>query len=163
MSELLIQDTSLQSIADAIRGKNGQTTLYTPAQMVEAITALATGGVNLGSYIPEYWTRSYHSPVTSYYMDNRYNKATHFIFLCMLPKEEIAALLTPSAEEIHTFMGIGIRLDSSLMAVTFNNGGTNNAAILAQSTLLSSGGGRISFTGVNCQAGTYHNIFIPLA
>ena len=42
MSGYLIQDTSLTNIANAIRSKNGESTLYTPAQMAEKIAAIKT-------------------------------------------------------------------------------------------------------------------------
>ena len=43
MSEVLVRDSSLQSIADAIRSKNGQTDTYKPAEMAAAIRAIQTG------------------------------------------------------------------------------------------------------------------------
>lgn len=43
MANVLVQDTSLQAIANAIRGKNGESTLYKPAEMAAAINALPTG------------------------------------------------------------------------------------------------------------------------
>ena len=42
MANVLVQDSSLRSIAGAIRGKNGSSTTYKPAQMAPAITALDT-------------------------------------------------------------------------------------------------------------------------
>lgn len=44
MSNVLVQESSLQAIAEAIRAKNGQQTTYTPAQMGPAIRDLPTGG-----------------------------------------------------------------------------------------------------------------------
>lgn len=44
MANVLVQDTSLTAIADAIRAKNGEATLYKPSEMAAAITALPTGG-----------------------------------------------------------------------------------------------------------------------
>ena len=44
MANVLVQDTSLTAIADAIRAKNGESTLYKPADMASAITAIPTGG-----------------------------------------------------------------------------------------------------------------------
>lgn len=43
MANVLVQDTSLTAIADAIRAKNGSATLYKPSEMAAAITALPTG------------------------------------------------------------------------------------------------------------------------
>lgn len=43
MANVLVQDTSLTAIADAIRGKNGTETTYKPAEMAAAITAIPSG------------------------------------------------------------------------------------------------------------------------
>ena len=43
MSKVLVEDTSLTAIADAIRAKNGETTQYKPAEMANAISALVSG------------------------------------------------------------------------------------------------------------------------
>lgn len=44
MANVLVQDTSLTAIADAIRAKNGESTLYKPSDMAAAITAISSGG-----------------------------------------------------------------------------------------------------------------------
>ena len=44
MANVLVQDTSLTAIADAIRGKNGTETTYKPAEMAAAIVNLPSGG-----------------------------------------------------------------------------------------------------------------------
>lgn len=44
MANVLVNDNSLTAIANAIRGKNGETTLYKPAEMATAITAISGGG-----------------------------------------------------------------------------------------------------------------------
>lgn len=44
MSNVIIDDTYLGDIADAIRGKNGSLDTYTPADMAAAIAAIQTGG-----------------------------------------------------------------------------------------------------------------------
>lgn len=44
MAEVLVQDTSLQAIADAIREKNGTETTYKPSEMGTAIRAIESGG-----------------------------------------------------------------------------------------------------------------------
>ena len=47
MDEYLIQGSTLTDIADAIRDKTGDDALMTPAEMVEAIEAIQTGGGTL--------------------------------------------------------------------------------------------------------------------
>lgn len=42
MARVLINESNLQNIADAIRGKNGTQNTYTPSQMADAITAIPT-------------------------------------------------------------------------------------------------------------------------
>ena len=44
MAKVLVTDTNLTNIANAIRGKNGTQTTYTPAEMAAAITAIPSGG-----------------------------------------------------------------------------------------------------------------------
>ena len=50
MSKVLVNESSLTGIADAIRGKNGSTDTYKPSEMAAAITAISGGG---GYDIPE--------------------------------------------------------------------------------------------------------------
>lgn len=50
MAEYLIQDTTLDAIADAINAKTGGSSAMTPAQMVTAIGSIPTGGGSLGEY-----------------------------------------------------------------------------------------------------------------
>lgn len=50
MSKVLVNESSLTGIANAIRGKNGSTTTYKPSEMAAAITAISGGG---GPDIPE--------------------------------------------------------------------------------------------------------------
>ena len=45
MANVLVQEASLQGIADAIRSKNGTQNTYKPAQMAEAIEAISGGGI----------------------------------------------------------------------------------------------------------------------
>lgn len=45
MSKVAITESHLSDIADAIRGKNGQSAQYTPGQMAAAIQAIPTGGI----------------------------------------------------------------------------------------------------------------------
>lgn len=51
MANVLIDDTNLTNIANAIREKNGTTTTYKPGEMAGAISAIETGG---GAYAPRY-------------------------------------------------------------------------------------------------------------
>ena len=44
MAKVLVNESSLTGIADAIRGKNGSTTTYKPSEMAAAITAISGGG-----------------------------------------------------------------------------------------------------------------------
>jgi hypothetical protein len=44
MANVIINDTNLTNIADAIRGKNGTTDTYLPSEMAAAITNLPSGG-----------------------------------------------------------------------------------------------------------------------
>ena len=44
MSKVLVNESSLTGIADAIRGKNGSTTTYKPSEMAAAITAISGSG-----------------------------------------------------------------------------------------------------------------------
>ena len=41
MGNVLVRESSLQAIADAIREKNGSVNTYTPAEMAEAVAAIA--------------------------------------------------------------------------------------------------------------------------
>lgn len=50
MANVIINDTNLTNIANAIREKNGTTTTYKPSEMADAITNLPTGGG--GGYEP---------------------------------------------------------------------------------------------------------------
>ena len=52
MSKVLVNESSLTGIANAIRGKNGSTTTYKPSEMAAAITAISGGGGS-GVDIPE--------------------------------------------------------------------------------------------------------------
>lgn len=51
MANVLVQDTSLTAIANAIREKNGSTDTYKPAEMATAIQALSSGGGGELKYI----------------------------------------------------------------------------------------------------------------
>lgn len=62
MANVLVQDSSLQAIANTIRGKNGESTLYKPAEMAAAISALPTGTMdfitNDSLYGSSFWEQS---------------------------------------------------------------------------------------------------------
>ena len=45
MANVLVERSSLENIADAIREKNGTQTTYKPAEMADAITAISGGGI----------------------------------------------------------------------------------------------------------------------
>ena len=47
MANVLVQESSLQAIAAAIRQQNGTQNTYTPAQMAPAIAAISGGGAGL--------------------------------------------------------------------------------------------------------------------
>ena len=49
MANVLVQESSLEDIADAIRSKNGTQNTYKPAQMAAAIQAISGGGSTLGT------------------------------------------------------------------------------------------------------------------
>lgn len=44
MANVYLKDSTLTSIGDAIRSKNGTTTKYKPSEMPAAITAISGGG-----------------------------------------------------------------------------------------------------------------------
>lgn len=45
MANVLVEENSLENIADAIRSKNGLTTKYKPSEMADAISAISGGGI----------------------------------------------------------------------------------------------------------------------
>ena len=53
MAKVLVNESSLTGIADAIRGKNGKTDTYKPSEMAAAITAITTGGGSREDYVPD--------------------------------------------------------------------------------------------------------------
>ena len=53
MSKVLVNESSLTGIANAIRGKNGSTDTYKPSEMSAAITAISGGGGGSGADIPD--------------------------------------------------------------------------------------------------------------
>jgi hypothetical protein len=65
MSKVLVNETSLAGIADAIRGKNGTSVTYKPSEMAEAIISLPTGGGNdipsETAVVADYWNYNGHN------------------------------------------------------------------------------------------------------
>ncbi len=59
MANVLVQESSLRSIAQAIREKNGTSDTYTPAQMGPAIEALDTGSGEVDGYTKYLYYRLY--------------------------------------------------------------------------------------------------------
>ena len=49
MSKVLVNETSLTAIGNAIRNKNGKSDKYKPSEMAAAIGAIVTGGVDIPS------------------------------------------------------------------------------------------------------------------
>ena len=47
MSKVLVNESSLTGIANAIRGKNGETTTYKPSEIAAAITAISGGSTEI--------------------------------------------------------------------------------------------------------------------
>ena len=48
MANVIVNDTNLTNIANAIREKNGETTTYKPSEMAAAIQAITVGGSDFG-------------------------------------------------------------------------------------------------------------------
>lgn len=64
MSEVLIQESTLSAIGDAIRSKTGSTNLMSPAEMVTAIDGITVGGndiLNLNNLNLSFETKSVYS------------------------------------------------------------------------------------------------------
>ena len=47
MSKVMVNESSLTAIGEAIRGKNGTTNTYKPSEMAAAISNIPAGGGNL--------------------------------------------------------------------------------------------------------------------
>lgn len=58
MSNVLVNDTSLTAIANAIRSKLGVSTTYKPGQMASAIQSIPTGGGGGNAYVSGSFTPS---------------------------------------------------------------------------------------------------------
>lgn len=72
MAEYLIQDTTLDAIADAINAKTGGSSAMTPAQMVTAIGTISGGGIDpteftqIGSFTLAEDVREFDFDITNY-------------------------------------------------------------------------------------------------
>lgn len=64
MANVLVQDTSLTAIANAIREKNGSTDTYKPAEMATAIQGIQAGGGKL-KYLKIQFYNKYLQPFTN--------------------------------------------------------------------------------------------------
>lgn len=66
MANVLIEQDTMTDIADAIRGKNGSVSTYTPAQMATAIDNLPSGGgSSLNAQVVQGTTRTNSSTLTA--------------------------------------------------------------------------------------------------
>lgn len=76
MASVVIDDTSLTAIANAIRAKNGATATYTPSAMATAILNLPSGGLEYeeGTYTP---TEDTARPTISF--TNAHSKAPFYV------------------------------------------------------------------------------------
>ncbi len=105
MANVLVQDSSLTAIADAIREKNQTTNTYKPAEMGEAIKAIETGGSE--GQIDTSWYTTTPSSVSDYldlspYADKRediiaiiftyYNSDTKYKYVCTYFANNVVAV-----------------------------------------------------------------------
>lgn len=70
MSKVIVTESYLEDIADAIREKTGGSDIYTPAEMAAAIIELPTGGGNNYSTVAQQVMDFSHGEATSQYMPN---------------------------------------------------------------------------------------------
>ena len=69
MANVLVQDTSLTAIANAIREQNGSTDTYKPAEMATAIQGIQAGGGELKTIVASQ-SYNYSSSMTSFTIQN---------------------------------------------------------------------------------------------
>lgn len=91
MAEYLIQDTTLQSMADAIRSKNNSSATMTPDQMITAIQALPVGNsgsstsnnfTSIQAHIDAHTTGAFVTLVSNNeFIQNNYNNSNLFIII----------------------------------------------------------------------------------
>lgn len=65
MTKVAITETYLTNIANAIRGKNGSSDTYTPAEMATAITNIPSGGESKNIQVVQGTTRTTSSTLTA--------------------------------------------------------------------------------------------------
>ena len=91
MAEYLIQDTTLQSMADAIRSKNNSSATMTPDQMITAIQTLPVGNsgsstsnnfTSIQAHIDAHTTGAFVTLVSNNeFIQNNYNNSNLFIII----------------------------------------------------------------------------------
>lgn len=101
MAKYTINDTTLTSIADAIRAKGGTTAALTPAQMAEAIAAIQAGG---GGYKTGTFTLAEFRKLKndSYVIDHGLNSMPSYIFVYV--EEPLAMAATRVAYEVYAVL-----------------------------------------------------------
>ena len=85
MSEVLIQESTLSAIGDAIRSKTGSTNLMSPAEMVTAIDGIETGGgetINLMSLKRSSTMKSYGNTSSAVYGGSAFSFTINPNFVC---------------------------------------------------------------------------------
>lgn len=121
MTRVLINESNLQNIANAIRGKNGLSDTYTPSQMASAISAIPTGS----SITAEIVTVTVNADKTSAYniltgnqfLADHYADTGAFVLLVSLTKQTSAdSVVVDMASNInfaHSMYGFGVRTSSA--------------------------------------------------
>ena len=102
MAKYTINDTTLTSIADAIRAKGGTSAALTPAQMAEAISAIQAGGG--GGYKTGTFTLAEFRALrkNSYVIDHGLNSMPSYIFVYV--EEPLALTATRVANEVYAVL-----------------------------------------------------------
>ena len=106
MSKVLVNESSLSSIGNAIREKNGETTKYKPSEMGEAILAITTGSDG-GDTLPDEAFMNYPSNAYRFYGNtwnwflNKYKDRLHGLELSPSMFEQSTLLTTVPSLVIH--------------------------------------------------------------